>query len=124
MLGKIQKNAFWSRLLHSRSQGVSLLDRHDIKNKCTSCPLCAQYASQAPTEPMLRHDIPDYPWSVVSQHILRWEGKWHLVTTCYYSDWVEIDVLPNTLTETVVQLTKAHFARFGIPERLITDNGP
>ena len=53
-----------------------------------------------------------------------WEGKWHLVTTCHYSDWVEIDVLPNTLTATVVQLTKAHFARFGIPERLVTDNGP
>ena len=44
--------------------------------------------------------------------------------TCHYSDWVEIDVLPNTLTATVVQLTKAHFVRFGIPERLITDNGP
>ena len=82
----------------------------DIKNKCTSCPLCAQYASQAPKEPMLSHDIPDSPWSVV--------------TTCHCSDWVEIDVLPNTLTATVVQLTKAHFARFGIPERLITDNGP
>ena len=73
---------------------------------------------------MLSHDIPDRPWSVVSQDILMWEGKWHLATTCHYSDWVEIDVLPNTLTATVEQLTKAHFARFGIPERLITDNGP
>ena len=96
----------------------------DIKNKCMSWSLCAQYASQAPKEPLLSHDIPDNPWSVVSQDILMWEGKWHLVTTCHYSDWVEIDVLPNTLTATVVQLTKAHFARFGIPVRLITDNGP
>ena len=30
----------------------------------------------------------------------------------------------TTLFRSVVQLTKAHFARFGIPERLITDNGP
>ena len=57
------------------------------------------------------------------------EGKWHLVTNCHYSDWVKMfcatqDVLHNTLPATVVQLTKAHFARFGIPERLITDNGP
>ena len=51
-------------------------------------------------------------------------GKWHLVTTCHYSDWVEIDVLSNTLTTTIVHFTKAHFARFGIPERLVTDNGP
>ena len=38
--------------------------------------------------------------------------------------WVEIGFLPNTLTATVVQLTKAHFARFGIPERLIVEGGP
>ena len=52
-----------------------------------------------------------------------WEGKWHLVTTYHYSDWVEIDVLSNTLTATVVQLAKANFARFGIPERQITSPG-
>ena len=126
MLEKIHKTHFGVGSCIRRAK-VSLFwpgMTSDIKNKCTSCPLCAQYASQAPKEPMLSHDIPDRPWSVVSQDILMWEGKWHLVTTCHYSDWVEIDVLPNTLTATVVQLTKAHFARFGIPERLITDNGP
>ena len=126
MLEKIHKTHFGVGSCIRRAK-VSLFwpgMTSDIKNKCTSCPLCAQYASQAPKEPMLSHGIPDRPWSVVSQDILMWEGKWHLVTTCHYSDWVEIDVLPNTLTATVVQLTKAHFARFGIPERLITDNGP
>ena len=126
MLEKIHKTHFGVGSCIRRAK-VSLFwpgMTSDIKNECTSCPLCAQYASQAPKEPMLSHDIPNRPWSVVSQDILMWEGKWHLVTTCHYSDWVEIDVLPNTLTATVVQLTKAHFARFGIPERLVTDNGP
>ena len=96
----------------------------DIKNKSISCPVCVQYASQVPKEPMLSHDIPEQPWSLISQDILMWEGKWHLVTTCQYSDWIEIDILPNTLTSTVVELTKAHFARFGVPDRVVTDNGP
>ena len=95
----------------------------DINNKCISCPVCAQYASQAPKESMLSHDIPDRPWSLISQAILIWEGKWHLVTTCHYSDRIEIDILPNTLTATVVELTKAHFARFGVLDRVVTDNG-
>ena len=64
---------------------------------------------------MLSHDPPHLSWSVVIQDIL---------TTCHYSDWVEIDVLPNTLTATVVQLTKAHYTRIGIPKRLVTENGP
>ena len=72
---------------------------------------------------MLSHDIPERPWSLINQGILMWEGKWHLRTKCYYSDWIVIDILPNTLTSTVVELTKAHFARFGVPDRVVTDNG-
>jgi len=37
--------------------------------------------------------------------------------------WVETDVLQNTFTAAIVQLSKAHFARFGVPKRLSTDNG-
>ena len=33
-------------------------------------------------------------------------------------------VQTKTLTATVMHLTKAHFVRFGIPERLAADNGP
>ena len=125
MLEKIHKTHFVGSCIRRAKVSLFLPGMtFNIKNKSMSCPLCAQYASQAPREPMLSHDIPDRPWAVVSQDILMWEGKWHLVMTCHYSDWVEINVLPNTLTATVVQLTKAHFARFGIPERLVMDSGP
>jgi len=72
MLEKIHKTHFGVCSCLQRAK-VSLFwpfMTSDIKNKCASCPLCAQYASQAPKEPMLSHDIPDYPWSVVSQDIL------------------------------------------------------
>ena len=95
----------------------------DIKSMCMLFPVCAQYAIQVPREPMLSHDIPDRAWSLISQYILMWEGKWHLVPTCHYSDWVEINILPNTLTATVLEVTKAHFGIPGIPDRLVTDNG-
>ena len=112
--------------MHSKSQGVPLLAWYDFGYQGTwmSCPVCAQYVSQTPREPMFSHDIPYRPWSLISQDILMWEGKWYLVTTCHYSDWLEIDILPNTLTATVVELTKAHFARFGVPYRMVSDKGP
>ena len=47
-----------------------------------------------------------------------------MVTTCHYSDGIEIVILPNKLTSTVVELKKAHFVRFGVPDRAVTDNGP
>ena len=119
MLDKIHKTHFGSCIRRAK---VSLFwpgMTSDIKNTCVSCPVCAQYASQAPKEPMFSHDIPDRPWSLISQDIL---GTY--ATTCHYSDWIEIDILPNTLIATVVELTKAQFARFGVPDRVVTDNGP
>jgi len=63
MLNKIHKTHFGVGSCIRRAK-VSLLwpgMTSDIKNKCMSCPVCAQYASQAPKEPMLSHDIPDHP---------------------------------------------------------------
>ena len=73
---------------------------------------------------MSSHDIPERLWSLISQDMPLWEGKWHLVTKCHYIDWIEINSLPNTFTSTAVELTKAHFARFEVPVRVVTDNGP
>ena len=47
-----------------------------------------------------------------------------MVTVCHFSDWIEVDQLPNTLSTTVINCTKAHFARHGIPDICHTDNGP
>ena len=50
--------------------------------------------------------------------------KSYLVTVCHFSDWIEVDALPDTLSATVINATKAHFARYGIPRICHTDNGP
>ena len=51
-------------------------------------------------------------------------GKLHSVTASRYRDWVEIDILSNRLTAKVVELMKVHFGRFGVPDHVVTDNGP
>ena len=72
MLDKIPKTHFGAGSCIRRAK-VSLFwpgMTSDIKNKCISCPVCAQYASQAPKEHMPGHDIPERPWSLISQDIL------------------------------------------------------
>ena len=39
--------------------------------------------------------------------------------TCH-SDWIEINILPNPLKSKVVELTKAHFAWFGVPDLVVS----
>jgi len=42
----------------------------------------------------------------------------------YYSDFWELDAVNGTSSDTIIKCTKAHFAHYSIPEKVITDNGP
>ena len=68
--------------------------------------------------------IPTLPWQIVSQDIFMHRQQAYLATVCHFSDWIEVDELNDTLATTVINKTKAHFARFGIPRIRHTDNGP
>ena len=98
--------------------------RQAITDMCAACPTCAQYSVTAPKEPMRSLPLPSLPWEIVSQDLFSLEGKNYLVTVCHYSDWIEMDELPDTTSRTVVNCTKRHFARFGSPGTCHTDNGP
>ena len=96
----------------------------DIEEFCHSCSTCAQYGKQAAAKPMLSHPIPTLPWQFVSQDVFAFGHKQYLITEDHYSDFYELDELVNTLSPTIVNLTKANFARHGIPLRCLTDNSP
>jgi len=99
--------------------------RSMIEDTCAACGKCAQYKSQSNTkEPMLSHPIPEYPWQYVSQDLATFNSAHYLVTVDHYSDFIEVDELNDTLASTISKLTEAHITRHGIPEAIITDNGP
>ena len=98
--------------------------RKAIKDMCESCDTCARYGTAAPKEPMQSLPIPTRAWDIVSQDLFSFEKEDYLVTVCHFSDWIEVDKLPDTLSTTVVERTKGHFSRYGIPSIVHTDNGP
>ena len=98
--------------------------KSDIREACRSCGKCAQFQVQNAKEPMKSRPIPEYPWQFVSQDLCAFESSNYLVTTDHYSDFIEVDELENTLSVTVAAKTEAHFARHGVPETILTDNGP
>ena len=54
--------------------------------------------------------------------LFEFQGKTYLVTSGYYSDFFELDHLRSLSSVCVIRKSKAHFARHGIPEQLVTDN--
>ena len=51
-------------------------------------------------------------------------GKAHLVVIDYYSRWIESKCLDDTTSQGIVYRLKEIFATHGIPDIVISDNGP
>jgi len=72
----------------------------------------------------MSHEVPQRPWEKVAVDLLTQDQKDYLVMVDYYSGFWELDRLHTTDSGTVVQKLKRHFARYGSPCQLVSDNGP
>ena len=61
---------------------------------------------------------------MVAKDLFQFENKDYLVTIDYFSDFFEIDRMYSTTSGTVVKKLKGHFARYGIPDEVVSDDGP
>ena len=96
----------------------------EIKDKVSNCTACNEYLSKQTKEPLMTHEIPERPWSKVGIDIFTLDRQDYLIMVDYYSDYWEIDVLPDTTSETIVNCCKRQFSRHGIPDSVVSDNGP
>ena len=96
----------------------------DIDNAVSSCQPCNSTKQHQQREPLRSYEVPDLPWSTVASDLFEWCNIHYIVLVDSYSGWFELDSLRDTTTKSVVKKLKRHFAAYGIPERLVTDNGP
>ena len=93
----------------------------DIINRCNVCQNNRKHLHR---EPLKSHEIPDLPYSKVGTDIFEINNKTFLITIDYFSKYPEITQLPNTRAATVIEALKNNFARHGIPNEVMSDNGP
>ena len=97
---------------------------NDIKDRAAKCPTCIAHLPSQPKETLMSHEIPNRPWQKVASDIFDWNNKQYLVTVDYYSRYFELDELHSTTSNAIIKKLCHHFARHGIVETLISDNGP
>ncbi|CAH8595836.1 unnamed protein product [Dicrocoelium dendriticum] len=95
-----------------------------IRDHVSNCEACRSHDIRQTKEPMMLPDVPDRPWKIVAVDLFWDNGKDYLLTVDYYSAYFEIDLLTTTTTEAVINKLRCKFARHGIPEELVSDNGP
>eukprot|EP00118_Oscarella_pearsei_P024320 m.303816 g.303816 ORF g.303816 m.303816 type:complete len:164 (+) comp40841_c0_seq7:1-492(+) len=95
-----------------------------IRDHVSRCSTCNTFRPEQQRESMMPHDVPARPWAKVGMDLFEIDSVHYLITVDYYSNFFEVDKLNNTLAVTVIHKVKAHFARHGIPDTVISDNGP
>ena len=96
---------------------------NDIRIFVENCPTCSADHQRQPTQPLYAHKIPRRPWQKLGIDIFTIKSRNYLVTVDYYSQFFEVDFLPSMTSSTIIHKMKAHFARYGLPEVIFSDNG-
>ncbi|XP_058828131.1 uncharacterized protein K02A2.6-like [Topomyia yanbarensis] len=98
-----------------------------VKDVVRQCAVCAKFAASQANPPMKTHLIPVYPFQMVSFDVFfaDYKGIKHkfLVTVDHDSDFFEVNVLKDLTLDSVVAICKENFARHGIPQLVLSDNG-
>ena len=95
----------------------------EIRQYVETCEVCASYTSKQPEKPLHLHDVPSRPWQKVGTDIFTISGRNYLVMADYFSQFFEVDYLQEITSADVIAKLKHHFARHGIQDTLISDNG-
>ena len=96
---------------------------HDITDFIKKCPECSR-DTIPPKEPLIPTQLPRYPWQKVAIDLFTLKGLNYIVIADYFPRYPEVIQLRTTTTQSVVSALKSIFSRHGIPEMVMSDNGP
>ena len=96
---------------------------HQLTNFVKQCPKCAKEFTPK-SEPLISTKLPSYPWQKVATDIFHSNGANYLLTVDYFSRFPEVVKLTSTTSLNIIDALKDIFARHGIPETVVSDNGP
>ncbi|UYV60640.1 hypothetical protein LAZ67_1001743, partial [Cordylochernes scorpioides] len=94
----------------------------EIAETVRKCSVCIQEAVSK-HEPLIPTNFPTRPWQKIGMDLFKFENKWYLVAIDYYSRFPEMIQLDRLTASVVVRSCKSIFARHGIPETVVSDNG-
>ena len=107
-----RKTMFWPRMASELKQYIS------------QCDICMAYHSPPAKEPLMQHGFAARLWAKVGADLCDHSGRILLVVSDYYSNFIEVEHLNKATTSTVSKALKSMFARYGVPDVHISDNGP
>ena len=96
----------------------------DIDEMVKACTVCQTYRYSHTKEPLIPHDIPKRPWHKLGTDLFHFSNNTYLLLADYGSKFPILRKLNSTTSAGVIEHMKMIFSEHGIPEILMSDNGP
>lgn len=121
--------------LHSGHQGISAIKAlarsyvwwpsidSELESKVRGCIPC-QENSSAPVSKQVSWPVPGVAWERIHvDHAGPVDGHMLFIIVDAYSKWLEVHPVPSTSSSAAISVLRDLFARFGLPNSLVSDNG-
>ena len=96
-----------------------------IEEMLNSCVVCQSLRSDPPKAQVHPWTYPAHPWSRLHiDYVGQVDGKMYFVLIDAYSKFPEIVKMTSTTAEATINVLREIFSRQGLPEMIVSDNGP
>ena len=95
-----------------------------MKDFVSQCDVCLTHRDSQVREPILQHDVSPRPWAKVGADLCYFSGRVLLAVSDYFSNFIEVDSVSAENSKVVIRSLMAMFSRYGMPDSVVTDNGP
>ena len=90
-----------------------------------SCPNCQKIQSMPPLSPLHPWIYPDHKWQRIHLDFAGpFQGVNFLVAVDAYSKWPEVKIMKSTTASKTIEALREIFSRNGLPQQIVSDNGP
>lgn len=97
----------------------------DIEQLVKSCPNCRAVKHSPSVTPLRPWTWPSKPWERIHVDFAGpFQGTMLLVLVDAHSKWPEVYPMSNTTVASTIEVLRKIFASHGLPEQLVSDNGP
>ena len=96
-----------------------------VERVVKNCNECQEAQPLSATTPMQPWSWPTRPWSRLHiDYAGPMEGRMFLVVVDAHSKWMDVIAMKRATALTILQRLRTLFSNFGVPESVVTDNGP
>ncbi len=96
----------------------------DIEEIVNGCDICLAMRNDPPSAPLYAWKSSGKIWERIHIDFAEFERMYYLIIVCANSKWLEVIMMNSITISKTNRALRSKFAQFGIPEEVVSDNGP